>query len=349
MFFFFTKLFHIKINTKFDANINKQSSWNDIWDDGDIKPLTFQEINTSSLNFSNIENVYIKNSFFQQITSNSHGGAISYYGSSRKRLLVEQSTFIECHAPYGSGIYFEYGDYYLNEICGLNCSSQSTAGIFGHFTLLKDTCKGTIVNSAFCFCISLSWGFTLLHYYGDFSFHLNNESLNHCFRGSAIGVRYLLSKLSTKLSYSSFTNSISDESTCILFEDSNTYFEVSYSNIINNKVNSNSNGLIWFHFTENGAIFTSCAILENKGYPIFYSDRNQTVTLNHCYTDFPADDDTMIKCPINIENIPEIPFTNNFNNVILGYCVGISLNTKKKPTHCFSKVHLPFHNRQIFF
>ena len=355
MFLFFTKLFNIKYSTKFDENFNKQSSWYDIWNDSDIKPLTFQEL-TSSLVISgtNFENVYIKNSFFQQITSNLHGGAISYYGSSRKRLLVEQSTFIECHSLSGSGIYFDYGDYYLNEICGLNCSSESTiAGVFGNFNVQEDICKGTIVNSAFCFCNSLNWGFTIAHFYGDFSFNLNNESFNHCYRGSAFGIDHASSNY-IKLSYSSFTNATSDESTCVVFEYSNTYFEVSYSNIINNKVNNNSNGLIWFLSIENGATFTSCSILENKGYPIFNSNTNEIVTLNYCYTDFPQDDDQLIHCSIIVKNIPEMPFVNNFNNVILGNCVGISLNTnnnKEKPpiTYYSPKMYFTFHKSKVFF
>ena len=111
---------------------------------------------TETFDASPYENIFVHDSVFINISSNSCGGAI-YCSRNIYRLLIEQTTFISCTTSdiHGGGIYLssaESGECILLRVCAYSCSSVNSTkseGQFAYFsTNNKFECKNHVNDSS---------------------------------------------------------------------------------------------------------------------------------------------------------------------------------------------------------
>ena len=90
-------------------------------------------------------NAHIYNSFFEDCTSSSSGGAVFCSGSSVEKLLISQSSFTSCKTSdnYAGAIYYintGSGQCVICEICSFKCASTFTHTLlpsYGQFAYIE--------------------------------------------------------------------------------------------------------------------------------------------------------------------------------------------------------------------
>lgn len=176
--------------------VKEKNAWSDVYTDGsEFTEKTGETIKDTNSHFdASIGNNYITGCDFENITCSSSGGAIYCSSSSTTaKMLVESTTFTECHSSsHGGAIYFgTNGNYAIVKICGYKCSTKN--GNKGPFDYVKVTNSGLeIINSindssiSYSLSSGISVYYTLYHYYGRIIACSLNVSYTNCSGGSGI-------------------------------------------------------------------------------------------------------------------------------------------------------------------
>ena len=197
-----------------------------------------------------------------------------YCSSSSINILIEETTFTECHTTSYSGgaIYFNVvGNCCLVKVCGYKCSTLSD--FYYQFDYIRvpdsDSNINTVNDSsiAYSYNSNIDAWYTMRHDYGRFISCAVNVSNNYCSRYSAIECCRCYTSL---ISFSSFANNTCHTYyTCLRFVDSNADNEIRTSNVIRNKQSSSSYGTI-YSSSSNLFIKDSC-IVSNEANRDFYA------------------------------------------------------------------------------
>ena len=214
----------------------------------------YQYLESSAISLSN--NLYVVNCYFYLITYSGDGAAI--YLDGNYHFLVEFSTFVECSAFFGGGLYISQADFAMNYVCAIECKAY----IRSSFTFVTNS--GRTVNSihhssiAYCFAKDL---YTMFHWCGYIDIQSVNISHNTASSYSALDCapdKPNENDIGTSISYSSFADNNVTFSMCI---DLN--YAVSHSEASTYKI-SNSN------------------ILRNTGYFPIHLFRGELTMINTC-------------------------------------------------------------------
>ena len=233
---------------------------------------------------------YIANSFFNEISSSSTGGALfCNTGSSSTKLLIECSSFKSCHSGnrYAGAIYFKSGQCCFYKVCGYDCSITSDYAYF-QFAYVYVTDNSTYINNVNDSSITYSinnydaW-YIMNHYNGKINIISVNLSHNKCSAQSAIRCHpssTSSSDLPCLISLSSFTNNTAHMNYyCLDFENDNAYKRIQTSSILHNTQKSSSYGIICS--SGNLDIIDSCILENDASHKVLYA-RSGSITIKNC-------------------------------------------------------------------
>jgi hypothetical protein len=221
--------------------------------------------------------VYILNSLFKSCISTDNGGAL--FCNATVYLLVESTSFFSCkiNSSYGGAIYFYNiinGQCALNRVCGHDCGSTSSSswGQFANIQVNNSASSKNYVEYTSVVRTLSDYSFAnrvLSIENGRIRFPSVNCSMNKCTHHSAISCRPFSdpNSVTCTFSYSSFADNNSTASNCIRFYMHNAAYEMKCCNIIRNRQNLSSLGILEIY--GNLTIKDSC-ILENQAVCIFY-------------------------------------------------------------------------------
>jgi hypothetical protein len=270
--------------------MHKRTAWNDYFTGSPTSTFSNEYRNRQT---PSVTNVYFLNSLFISITSSSSGGAL--YCNPVSCLLVESTFFFSCktNGYSGGAIYFSNtgsGQCVFNKLCVYDCCTTSSySGQFSYIDVKNDATSKCYSNySSFVRCINSNSGshYTLAHWYGKHCYTSINVSNNKCYgRCGILCCPFVDSNSVTSLlSYSTFTDNIATEYTCICIWSTGTKHEIKSCNILRNTQGTlGTEGTI---ATWGTMMIEDSCILENKATNIFYvSSSSYTITLSNCTVD----------------------------------------------------------------
>ena len=162
--------------------------------------------------------------------------------SSSINILIEETTFTECHTTsYSCGaIYFDYvGNCCLVKVCGYKCSTGSN--YYYQFDYVEAYSYNSNINDssiAYSYNSNINAWYTMYHGYGRFISCAVNVSNNYC---SGISAIECYRSSTCLISFSSFANNTCHtDYICLDFGGSNADNEIRTSNVIRNKQSSSS-------------------------------------------------------------------------------------------------------------
>jgi hypothetical protein len=280
------------------------------------------------------ENVYVHDSVFRSCSSSANGGALSC-SSSVIRLLVEHSSFISCKTSsgYGGGIYFKStttGQCVLNRICGYDCIKSNTGnirGIFAYIYMSKDlNYKNHVNDSSITQSINKNMDsiFPLALEYGNVLCPSDNFTNNFCNRYPSVGCYPTggTTSVTFSLSYSSVVNNTADGNYgwgCIhiIGSDSNPSYIIDTCNVINNKITTESYGII--QMNANSFIKNSCILGNAIGKRVF-SIGSGKLTLSNCTIDDDIFTSGRYTGSVTVDKTIKSTFINGLSHIVTQKC-----------------------------
>jgi hypothetical protein len=276
-------------------------SWNDYFSGTSIETTLSGEHKTRQN--PSVSSVYVLNCLFKECTSGSNGGAL--YCTSVTSLLIESSSFFSCKtsSSQGGAIYFYNGNSQcvLYGVCGYDCCSTYASGRsffqFAYILVNNGASSKNYVNySSTSHCVnerSNSYNTYELEY-GKICCPSINISMNKCYRHSGILASPFTdsNSVTSSMSYSSFVNNTSSESSCIYFHRGGTNHEMKCCNILRNTQCTSTYGLL---LTETNLMIEDSCILENTATYIFYFYYSSySITLSNCTVDKTTNNQNLI-------------------------------------------------------
>ena len=202
--------------------------------------------------------------------------------------LAEATSFLSC-SPSGQGgaIYLSItGESVLSKICGFGCFSTAQDSQFDFIKISSDASKrNELLESSVCRCVQKSYNEIVRHDYGKVIFSDDNSSLNECDRYFAIENDYqnaANNEFGFTLVHSSITNNTASGDICIRAGDSSSKNLISSCNVLMNKQDSTSSGII---LTDGQTFINNSCILGNVGPKIIYVSSGSG-TVSNCTLDF---------------------------------------------------------------
>jgi hypothetical protein len=238
-----------------------------------------------------VSSVYVLNCLFNKCTiSSGNGGAL--YCTSVTYFFVESSSFFSCKTNSGQGgaIYFTNSNCLqsiLYSVCFNDCSSS------GCYPSAYINIKNAVTNKNYvnytsilrCVNDTSKSGETLRLDNGKVFCPSVNISLNKCYYISGIVCTPFIdsSSVTCSLSYSTFSDNIVSQYSCIWCNSRGAKNEIKCCNILRNMHGSSSDGII---FARGNLMIEDSCILENTATNIFYQgDSSYTITLSNCTVD----------------------------------------------------------------
>jgi hypothetical protein len=260
---------------------------------------------------------YIKNSFFNGLSSTSHGGSI-YYSSTSSNLLmlVESSTFINSQAAsQGGAIYFSNsGQFVMFKVCGYGCSASSSSGQFNYvFVTDSISSKNEARDSVICYTTYTTKYNVMYHYCGKVVVKQTNISSNSI---NQISLQSYPSSngnyVASSISYSSFANNVASDSVCIYLSSSYLY-EVDSCNVISNTHKGTNYGLI---LSDGSLNLRGSCIINNSVICVIQNRGGKTITVTNCTID-PANKNSGA---VVITSTPQTSFINKIKHIETALC-----------------------------
>jgi hypothetical protein len=270
-----------------------RTAWGDYYNASEYR---FSQLYTSRQTSSST-GVHISNCLFRSITTGSDGSA--FYSTSVLNLLVESTSFFSCKTSSrcGGAVYFSNngGECVLHEVCGYDCystyASSSSYISYGQFIYAvvnnAVSSKNYINYSSIVRCVndrSYSY-YTLQLNNGKILCPSVNFSMNKCFY-------YLFyfnplcnsNSVTCSFSYSSFSDNIATQHTCLFLWTTGAKFEIESCNILRNTEGSvGSTGTI---YTCGNLMIEGSCILENTAtYNFCQGNSGYRITLSNCTVD----------------------------------------------------------------
>jgi hypothetical protein len=266
----------------------QKSSWDEYFSGN---PQTkFSSVQYNSRQNPKVSSVYVLNCLFNNINSESNGGAL--YCNSATSFLVESSSFFSCKTSSNTGgaIYFtnSNSEYVFHGVCGYNCYSGAASYQFAYIVGNNIASSKNYFNySSISRCVnenSNSYHIICING-GDICCPSVNISMNKCQRYSGITCYpYTDSNYVTcSISFLSFADNIATEDICVLLNRGGAKYEMKYCNILRNTQETSIHGVIY----SNGYTLIECScILENTAtYTFYVSSSSYSITLSNCTVD----------------------------------------------------------------
>jgi hypothetical protein len=259
---------------------------------------------------------YIKNCFFNGISTSGTGGSICYSSSSSLLMLIESSTFINSQASsHGGAVYFCNGQFVMSKVCGYGCRSTSASCQFDYVQVTNSAGnKNEIHDSAICRTNQPSYYYETLHHYGKIVVKQTNFSSNSCYSVATIYSNPTSNgnSASSSISYSSFANNVVQNGNCIYLESSNLQ-EIDSCNFISNTYPSSNRDLIFVCGSLN--LRGSC-LLNNSATYIIYNYGGKTITVTNCT----IDSTNKYYGSMVIDSTPKTSFINKISHIETALC-----------------------------
>jgi hypothetical protein len=267
-------------------------SWNDFF--GGTQAATHSSVEYKTRQNPSTSNVYVSNCLFNRCTSDSNGGALCC--TTATCFLVESSSFFSCTTSSNGGgaIYFSNtgsGQCVLHKVCGNDCYSTYTSTSNGQFSYIYvynvASSKNYVNYSSITRCVNQRTHSERMLFlnYGKICCTSVNLSMNKCQYVSGIRVYPFCDSNSVTclLSYSSFADNNAPDYICLQFETGGAKNEIKCCNILRNRQDSSSNGIIH----SNGySVFQDSCILENIATYIYnVPSSSYSITLSNCTVD----------------------------------------------------------------
>jgi hypothetical protein len=259
---------------------------------------------------------YIKNSFFNGLSS-TRGGSI-YYDSSSSNLfmLVESSTFINSHAKnYGGAIYFSNsGQFVMFKICGYGCKTTTYDGQFDYVKVTDGIrSKNGIHDSVICYTTQTSRHSVVYHFYGKIvvrQTNISSNSINQFSLNSSPSSNG--DSVASSISYSSFANNFASDGVCIYLSSSYLY-EIDSCNVISSTNQASNTAVILADGSLN--LRVSC-IVNNSATYVIHNRGGKTVTVTNCTID-PSNKNSGT---VVITSTPQTSFINKIKHISTALC-----------------------------
>ena len=257
--------------------------------------------------------------------TNEGGSAIYVYESlDSTKMLIEKSLFQNCtssgESGYGTIYFLPQGNCVLSKICAYNCSASMVSFSFV-WCSEGDEYKNHVLDSSVCYCNSGGQG-VLYHFFGIVVISSLNFSSN-TYSDCSIGCISYSPAITGKIAFSSITKNTA-ELGVVVFENTNI---LSSSNIINNKLNQDTGGIICIS-SFSLEVKDSC-ILNNIAKYTFYGESSaKGITVNNCTLD--EDIDSKINEHVTITNRVSNPFEHKLVHLSTGACEAIQYKSKEK-------------------
>ena len=227
-------------------------------------------------------NTYIHNSFFHNMHSSAHGGAI-VYSKQGSNFLVEKCLFHNCSSNFTSAIIVSAGNFVLSLTCGEHCFSSGNDGFSSVHTDEKRE-RNTVFGSSISYC-QANERYIIYHEKGPIDIKSLNISHNIAQIASSIGCLpdkfFDEIKLGTMISYSNINNNTATKEQCLVMNNQNNEecgHKIDMTNIISNQANRTI-------YSKGETNMFYCSILNNRS-PCFYStNQNLKIILTMCYSD----------------------------------------------------------------
>ena len=287
----------------------------------------FEGIDSTSRNtIPESSNYYISNCDFTESTECS----IYFYQTqaSKSSILLVEKCFFDAisNNNHGGAIHFyDYGQCVLSSVCGSKChTSDYRSGQFCYVYASQDPkCKNHIIESSFILSQQANARNTFYHYQGDIKCHGVNASDNEVSLDCGL---YIGKPANSSMTFSSFRNNTAIEGlttgyACIHCYSGYEQFihQISYTNIIENKQDSDEYGII---YTEGSANLTMkhCSVYGNcnngKG-TVFYVSSG-SITCIDCSVD--GNQKTSTSGTFTFKEDPSEPFLNYYKFLNLDEC-----------------------------
>ena len=244
---------------------NLFKSWNDVGFIGNA-PEPSEPIEGERFTSKEVS-IYILDTYFS-VKSALIGGAVSISGSSTTNTLIETSIFDNCQtrSSRAGAVAISDGQFVLNRCCGVACyvDDEDSFGQFAHITVTdNENSIHTIFESSIISCIpKYSDAGTLIYLMnGKINISNTNISSNKCNQISSFYF-YPSQGTTSTIIYSSLYNNTATEEYCISFGCLNRNYEILYSNIIKNSINSDET-VNYLIFVRSYATISHTSILEN--------------------------------------------------------------------------------------
>jgi predicted outer membrane repeat protein len=297
-------------NRNFDE-IEMLRAWSDFYSG---TPTEYSQKTGRLTSFSGT--AYIKNSFFNGLSS-TNGGSI-YYDSSSSNLLmlVESSTFINSQATNrGGAIYFSSsGQFVMFKVCGYGCKTTSSYGIFDYIYVTDSiSSKNEVHDSVICHTTQTSYYYELYHHYGKVVVKQTNVSSNTI---PQVPIRSNPSSngdsVASSISYSSIANntlSVGDN----IYLSSSYVYEIDSCNIISNTDKGTERAVI---LTDGSLNLRGSCIVNNLATYVLRNRGGKTVTVTNCTID-PSNKNSGA---IVITSTPQTSFINKIKHIETALC-----------------------------
>jgi hypothetical protein len=264
--------------------MHSRTAWDDYFTGN---PTLFQSKEYGTTQTHSDTSVYVSNCLFKSITSSSSGGALSC-SSSVTYLLVESTSFFSCKTSSHSGAIYFYntnnGQCALYEVCGYDCNTASSSYHFAYIRVYNAISSKNYINySSISRCVNENSWYTLRIRSGKICFPSVNSSMNKYY-GRSFYCQPLSdsNSVTCSLSYSSFTDNIASQHTC-LFINAGMKHEIKSCNILRNTQGTlDTEGTI---YTVGYLTIEDSCILENKANRNFHQGSSYTITLSNCTVD----------------------------------------------------------------
>jgi hypothetical protein len=296
----------------------RKFGWNEYFDGTPV--TTFNYSQYTSRQYSSSSSVYVLSCLFNNCNVPSGDGGALSCSTSVTYLVVEYSSFFSCKTNSGRGgaIFFfntDNGQCILYSVCGFDCYSANTYGVFAcNYVRNIASSKNYVNYTSVARCVVETGGHeTLCVMYGEIKYPSINVSQNKC---NDYSVMYSYpfadsSSITCSLSYSTFADNIASQS-CFYINRDNSKHEIKSCNIIRNTQTSSSSRI--FCINGNMNILNSC-ILENQATNIFYSYSSSSITLTNCTVD-----KTSNSGYLTIQNTVTKSFIHAFNHMSTQNC-----------------------------
>ena len=263
-----------------------REAWEDFYSESATKIYEFEknQIKISS------ENTYVKRSIFENLSSESKGGAISCENANLL-FLCEEVSFLNCTSTEkGGAMYLTIiSESILYKVCGFGCISQNQSRQFDNIEVENDlTKRNEVLDTSITHSIQKGNLSTIVcHKNGKNSFHTANISQNECLDYSSVvcdSQATSSDEYASRLEYCSIANNTARDYISIYLRSNESKKLISFCNILGNEQLGERCGIIQTHGVT--LIKKSC-ILGNKGNKIILIKSGDGSQISSCSIDFP--------------------------------------------------------------
>ena len=327
------------------------SGWYDVGFVGDLPNETISGDFNSSFTSSGESLIYVFHSVFHDFQGSSIRGAV-YVSSATEdsKLLIEFSVFDNISSTRSSTIYmWRQGQFAMNKCCANLCTATSSfwGMTEGQFLSVFITDNETYINKILYSSISYSgsegsrWGgrsdYTIFMRNGNITVSNGNITNNNAYSCSGLYC-YPSSPDSEEnanivcnVDFSMLRNNTAEGTKCIGFDRTFAHYQIMQSNIIENRQERSTYGLIYISHDTN---INSCAILNNVALYLFDVYRNTTIVkiINCTISEEALTNYTGSGMIITDDWYPLSPFINLIHATQLEYC--FIPNNMANQQHC---------------